>query len=45
MTARVKDVMTRNVVEVHNQAGYKDIIAVMRRRHVSALPVLDDHDR
>jgi CBS domain-containing protein len=45
MTARVKDTMTRNVVAVHEQAGYKDIIAVMRRRHVSALPVLDDQDR
>jgi CBS-domain-containing membrane protein len=45
MTARVNDVMTRDVVAVHQRAGYKDIIAVMRRRHVSALPVLDDHDR
>jgi CBS domain-containing protein len=39
MTPRVKDVMTRKVVAVHEQAGYKDIIAVMRRRHVSAFPV------
>ena len=41
MTARVKDVMTRNVVAVHNQAGYKDIIAVMRRhgfRYLTACP-------
>jgi CBS-domain-containing membrane protein len=45
MTAHVKDVMTRDVVAVHQHAGYKDIIAVMRRRHVSALPVLDDHGR
>jgi CBS domain-containing protein len=45
MTARVGDVMTRKVVAVHKHAQYKDIIAVMRRRHVSALPVVDDHDR
>lgn len=45
MTARVGDVMTREVVAVHKHAQYKDIVAVMRRRHVSALPVVDDHDR
>jgi CBS domain-containing protein len=45
MTARVGDVMTRKVAAVHKHARYKDIIAVMRRRHVSALPVVDDHDR
>jgi CBS domain-containing protein len=45
VAATVKDVMTRNVVAVRKHAGYKDIVAVMRRRHVSALPVLDDHDR
>ena len=45
MTARVSDVMTRKVVAIHEHAQYKDIIAVMRRRHVSALPVVDDHGR
>lgn len=45
MAARVGDVMTRKVVTVHKDAQYKDIIAVMRHRHVSALPVVDDHDR
>ena len=32
MTATVKDVMTSNVVAVREYAGYKEIIAVMRRR-------------
>ena len=45
MTATVKDVMTHNVVAVRKCAGYKEIIAAMRRSHVSALPVLDDHGR
>ena len=45
MTARVGDVMTRKVVAVPKHARYKDIIAVTRSRHVSALPVVDDHDR
>jgi CBS-domain-containing membrane protein len=44
-TATVKDVMTRNVVAMRERAEYKEIIAVMRRRHVSAFPVLDDRDR
>ena len=45
MNSRVKDVMTEDVVAVRETAGYRDIIAVMRRRGVSALPVLDlaDH--
>lgn len=37
----VKDVMTRSVVAVRENAGYKDIVTVMRRRGVSAFPVLD----
>jgi CBS-domain-containing membrane protein len=45
VTATVKDVMTSNVVAVREYAEYKEIIAVMRRRHVSAFPVLDDQDR
>lgn len=41
MSSRVEDVMTRNVATVEETAGYKDIIAVMRRRRVSAVPVVD----
>jgi CBS domain-containing protein len=39
--SRVRDVMTSDVVTVGETAGYKDIIAVMRERRVSAVPVLD----
>jgi CBS domain-containing protein len=42
MNSRVKDVMTRDVAAVPGTAGYKDIIAIMRGRHVSAVPVLDE---
>lgn len=41
MSSRVKDVMTTDVAVVRETAGYKDILAVMRQRHVSAVPVLD----
>jgi CBS domain-containing protein len=41
MNSTVKDVMTRSVVAVRETAGYKDIVTVMRRRKVSAFPVLD----
>ncbi len=41
METRVEDVMTRDVVTVRDTAGYKEIIAVMRQRRVSAVPVLD----
>ncbi|HUY48732.1 MAG TPA: CBS domain-containing protein [Streptosporangiaceae bacterium] len=44
MNSRVEDVMTRDVVAVRETAGYKDIIAAMRQRHVSAFPVLDSAD-
>lgn len=41
MSSRVKDVMTTDVAAVRETAGYKDILAAMRQRHVSAVPVLD----
>jgi CBS domain-containing protein len=41
VSSRVKDVMTTDVAAVQETAGYKDILAVMRQRHVSAVPVLD----
>ncbi len=33
--------MTGDVAVVRESDGYKDIVAVMRRRHVSAVPVFD----
>ncbi len=41
MDTRVEDVMTTDVATVPETAGYKEIIDVMRRRRVSAVPVLD----
>ena len=40
----VRDVMTRSVVAVRETAGYKNIVTAMRRRRVSAFPVLDTAD-
>jgi CBS-domain-containing membrane protein len=45
MASLVADVMTYNVVAVRQQAEFKDIVAVMNRRRVSAFPVLDSHNR
>jgi CBS-domain-containing membrane protein len=45
VSARVADVMTRNVVSVRKHAQYKEIVHVMRSRKFSAFPVLDDRDR
>ena len=44
MNSSVKDVMTRSVVAVRETAGYKNIVTAMRRRRVSAFPVLDAAD-
>lgn len=44
MHSLVKDVMTKDVVAVRETAGYKDIVAVMRQRRISALPVVDGAD-
>jgi CBS domain-containing protein len=41
MNSTVRDVMTRDVVALRETASYKDIIIVMRLRHVSAFPVTD----
>ena len=41
MDSRVKDVMTTSVVAARETAVYKDIVTVMRQRHISAFPVLD----
>ena len=45
MASTVSDVMTRNVVAVRKDAGFKDIVQVMRARRFSAFPVLDSDDK
>ncbi len=41
----VKDVMTTTVVAVRENADFKEMVAGLRSRRVSAFPVLDDADR
>jgi CBS domain-containing protein len=45
MCATVKDVMTARVIAVGQDAGYKEIVSVLRQNRVSACPVLDANDR
>jgi CBS-domain-containing membrane protein len=45
MNATVKDVMTAEVVVVRRETTFKEIVAVLRRHRVSALPVVDDAGR
>ncbi len=45
MPSLVAEVMTYNVVAVRREAEFKEIVAVMHRRRVSAFPVLDAADR
>lgn len=45
MPSLVGEVMTYNVVAVRREAEFKEIVAVMHRRRVSAFPVLDPADR
>ena len=45
MGRRMRDVMTREVVTVDEQASFKEIAATMAEHRVSALPVLDEHGR
>jgi CBS domain-containing protein len=40
-TTLVQDVMTNRVISVTERAGYKDIVTLLRRHRVSAVPVLD----
>jgi len=40
-TTLVQDVMTTRVISVTAGAGYKDIVTLLRRHRVSAVPVLD----
>jgi CBS domain-containing protein len=41
MRTTVKDIMTTSVVAVEEMTSFKDIVDVMHRKHVSAVPVLD----
>jgi CBS domain-containing protein len=41
----VQEIMTTEVVAVEETTPYKDIVDVMHRRHVSAVPVLDSSGR
>jgi CBS-domain-containing membrane protein len=45
MSKTVRDVMTTRVVAVCEDAGYKEIVAALRRCRVSACPVIDDAGR
>jgi CBS domain-containing protein len=45
MSAKVRDVMTRRVVAVREEASFKEIIEALRRFQVSACPVVDDSGR
>ncbi len=41
----VKNVMTDSVVAVRENADFKEMVTVMRRRRISAFPVIDSSDR
>jgi CBS domain-containing protein len=45
MNARVKDVMTTEVVVVRRDTTFKEMAATLRRYRVSALPIVDDAGR
>jgi CBS domain-containing protein len=42
---RVDDVMTREVVSVDEETPYRDLVDLLISRRVSAVPVVDRHDR
>ena len=42
---RVDDVMTRDVVSVREDTPYRDLVDLLINRRVSAVPVVDGHDR
>jgi CBS-domain-containing membrane protein len=41
MHARVRDIMTTDVVSVRSDASYREMIAALRKHRVSGLPVVD----
>lgn len=44
-TWNVGDVMTRDVVKVREDAGYREIVDILTERRVSAVPVVDEDRR
>src|SRR5690242_11788936 len=42
MNAKVKDVMTAEVVAVRRDTAFKELAALLRQYRVSAFPVVDD---
>jgi CBS-domain-containing membrane protein len=42
---RVDDVMTRDVVSVSEDTPYRELVDLLISRRVSAVPVVDRHDR
>ena len=45
MSRTVADVMTRKVIAVRQSTPFKDIVGILRRSGVSAVPVVDSEDR
>jgi CBS domain-containing protein len=45
MSTTVGEIMTCQVIAAREEADFKEIVAVMRHGHVSALPVLDSENR
>ena len=45
INATVRDVMTTSVVAVRKDASFKEMVAMLRSRRISAFPVLDDQGR
>jgi CBS domain-containing protein len=45
MNITVQDVMTHDVVVVAEQADFRDVVGLLRKHHVSALPVVDGSGR
>jgi len=45
MNATVKDVMSTNVIAVHQDAPYKEMATTLHEQRVSAFPVIDDDNK
>jgi len=45
MNITVQDVMTRGVVVVGERADFRDVVGLLRKHRVSALPVVDEGGR
>ncbi|MFH8253907.1 CBS domain-containing protein [Streptomyces roseolus] len=42
---RIEELMTREVVSIHGDAPFKEIVRVLTRHRVTAVPVVDEADR